>query len=153
MNAEVQDCRRKGKRDSYQAEQWSRSSTRGSPHSPKGHRYPTSFRYSRDLEVQSANLISLGTTAVPDRQKPVMTLPFIYRSLIFSGSLHTLLQSSQQSPVYGLGKWGSQKWVHLPKVKQLWRSVSQYRIQTRVFWGQNPSSFHQNMLMPPPKTS
>lgn len=49
MNAEVQDCRSKGKRGSYQAEQWSRSSTRGSPHSPKGHRYPTSFRYSRDL--------------------------------------------------------------------------------------------------------
>ena len=46
--------------ESYRAEQWSSSSTRGSAYSPKGHGNPTSFRPSRDPEVPSASLTEPG---------------------------------------------------------------------------------------------
>lgn len=59
MNAEVQGHRRRATQR-YQAEQWSSSTTRGSPYSPKGHGYPTSFRPSRDLEVPPASLTEPG---------------------------------------------------------------------------------------------
>ena len=59
MNAEVQGHRRKAT-ESYRAEQWSSSSTRGSAYSPKGHGNPTSFRPSRDPEVPSASLTEPG---------------------------------------------------------------------------------------------
>ena len=59
MNAEVQGHRRRAT-ERHQAEQWSSSTTRGSPYSPKGHGYPTSFRPSRDLEVPPASLTEPG---------------------------------------------------------------------------------------------
>ena len=89
----------------------------GALNSPKGHGYPTSFRPSRDLEVPPASLTEPGNHCCTDRKKPVTTLASMHRPLIFAGSLHTVLQASQPSPFYRLGKWGSQRLVPLPMVK------------------------------------
>ena len=86
---------------------------------------------------------SLGTTAVPDRKKPVTTLASMHRPLIFAGSLHTVLQASQPSPFYRLGKWGSQRLSPCPRSRAMEVSVTVQGSNKGLLWvgwGQSPCS-------------